>query len=147
LLGSESQALLEFFGVYGESLETPFDTTRWRRKTGRVPKKIRYLISKFKLSARFLLDQYSAKAVPDYVVVSRQRSPEDCREWERLHPDVPCPPLGVKKYFRYLPNFEFVAQQFAKYPDMTPIDLRDLGGPEYAGLTTALLKYLRAQKL
>jgi hypothetical protein len=145
LLASEAQALLEFFGANWAIVEVPFDTSVWHRKTGRTPKKIRYLIAKFRLSARHLLDAAKAKPVKDYVVAYREPSPEECVAWEYSHPDMPCPPRPVRNYFRDLPLYNFVVKQVEANPYMTAAELRELGGGAYSGpVAPALLKYLRA---
>jgi hypothetical protein len=148
LLIAEAETLFGYFEVsFSHRTSLSFDTTMWRRKTTRAPKKILYLIDKFRRAAKYHLDLHRAKPVKDYVVVTRQPSREECEEWERSHPDtdVPCPPHRHKQYFRELRGFNFIASEFKRNPKMTAHDIKELGGGAYGGKGEAILAYLRSE--
>ena len=83
LLVNENQQLTEFFGV---SAVSPFDTKTWNRKSGRMPRKIRYIVQKLVLGARFLMTELKDQPPKDYVRVPVHRSRQECEEFARLHP-------------------------------------------------------------
>ena len=145
LLMDESRALLEHFGLDSSAAACPYDSQSWRRKSGRMPRKIRYLAAKFKLAALYYIEKAEAKPVKDYMVVTRQATRYEIEEWEQRHPGtaVPCPPYREKRYFRHLPDFHLVSLIFQKNPDMTAAELKELGGGAYtAAVENGLLQYL-----
>jgi hypothetical protein len=147
LLIAEAETLFGYFEVsFSHRTSLSFDTTMWRRKTTRAPKEILYLIDKFRRAAKYHLDLHRIKPVPNYVVVIRQRSREDCEEWERAHPDtdIPCPSRKFKQYFHELRLFNLLIPTFKQNPTMTAHDIEGWGGGAYSGKGEAILRYLRS---
>jgi hypothetical protein len=145
LLVGETQKLTEFFGV---SAVRPYKTTDWRRKTGRMPKDVRYIVSKFKLGARHLLSEMKEAAPPkDYVRVLDHPGPQELAAWQRDHPNHPTgtpPPRYNRIYFCELPGFNLISRfYFLKNPNMTAQELIELGGGAYGAVAEPLLAYLR----
>jgi len=143
LLTGEGSTLLKHFG--GEEWVDPLDimdSKRWRRTSRRMPKEVKYVVAKFRLSVRYHL---KPNAQPkDYVVVTVPRSEHEERDWERQHPNLPCPPRRQKLHLANLPDFNYFDALFARRPETTPQEVIAMGGSRYTRpIAEALVKYLR----
>lgn len=143
MFSDEYRELLDFFRVGSSTTEGAFASKFWRRKTGRMPKTIRYLVAKFQLGASRVLSEM--KEPKDYIVVSRQRSLAEQQEWERRRytNDPPCPPRRGKWRIYNLPNYDALKDAFKQNPDMTAQDVEQWGR-EYDKHGEAILAYLRS---
>jgi len=143
LLAREGPALLNHFG--GDGWADPLEIMAskfWRRKSRRMPKEVKYLVAKFRLSVRYNLKPTAPPK--DYVVVSDLRSEDEQREWERRHPNLPCPPRRHRKSLASLPDFKYFDSLFARSPDTTPEEVMAIGGALYPRpIAEALVKFLR----
>ena len=147
LLVSESRTLLDFFGV--NTSGSAFDPKIWSRKSGRMPREIRHLVGKFRHEANYYLEKIRAKPVPDYAVVKRYPTEEECKDWRRRFPDVNLPPYPptrkVKEYVRSHPLFAKIVYYLNQYPNITAEQLNEIGGGAFGHpVVPATLKWLRS---
>jgi hypothetical protein len=139
LFESEKQTLSLYFGV-------DFLNSLCAKLPTRLPEEIRYLLSRFKLAAKYHLR--NAKPAKPYSVEWRQPSDAMRENWEMRFGDlnVPCPPRKVKVDVRYLPDFNYIATEFTKNPRLTARDVKDIGGGKWtierAHVAIAYLKSL-----
>jgi len=144
LFVGESQRLFEFFEV---SATVSFSSKTWCRKSGRMPKEIRYIVGKFRLAAQYILSEVKPPAPPkDYVRVPDPYSKGELAEWRMRHPGHPIgtpPPRRQKKYFRDLPMYNEIVGYFKDNPNMTTQDITELGGNATGAVAEELLRYLR----
>jgi len=143
LLNREGHTLLNHFG--GEGWVDPLeimDSKLWRRKSRRMPKEVRYVVAKFRLGVRHFLKPTAPPK--DYVVVTVPRSEYEEREWERRHPNLPCPPRRQKLHLSHLPDFHYLDALFARRPETTAQEVIAIGGARYTRpIAEALVKFLR----
>jgi hypothetical protein len=143
LMQSEVERLLQFFEA--ATVGTPFDSPVFRRKVGRLPRDVRFIVAKFKLAAEHFLPK--AKPPNDYIVVSRPPSPEQSEDFRRLHPDtdLPAPYHRVKVYFTHFWEHKINVIRFRQNPKMTAQELIERSGSEYRipGLAEAVIEWLR----
>jgi hypothetical protein len=143
LLAREGHALLNHFGgeEWGDPLDI-MDSNQWRRKSRRMPKEVKYLVAKFRLAVRYSLKPTAPPK--NYVVVTVPRSEGYERNWERQHPDIPCPPLRQRRSLLRLPDFKYLDSMFARHPETTAKEVMAVGGSQYTRpIAEALVKYLR----
>ncbi len=147
----EHKTLAEFFGINVLSISHyVFDTKLWRRKSGKMPKEIQYLVRKFKLVVNHLIEQADARPVKDYYLKLHHPSPQECKDWtERFRDDrdVPPqpPPRRYKEYFSSTPNFGLVFLFFKDNPNLTNAQLLELGGGAWhLPLQNGIVDYMRS---
>lgn len=95
-------------------------------KLRRLPKRIRYLLQRFKLAAAYHLE--TARPPSPYVREWKQRDEQAEKIWKRSHPDVPCPYRQIKTDIRRLPNFKLLAWMYSTDPKTTTQEFKEVGG-------------------
>jgi hypothetical protein len=144
LLVSERQLLDEWLSTRGEASSGElWNRTILPSKLRRIPKAIQYVFQKFKLAANFYLKE--ARPPKGYVVERSRRSREEEEDWQRRYPYMPCPPQRRRIYVKELPDFRLLEFEYARNPEMTWKDIREMGGGRWsqkrAEAALALLRY------
>jgi hypothetical protein len=136
LYQGEKQELKQHFGV-ADILNTSHMTIS---KLRRPPKRIRYLIERFRLAFRY--HQKAARPPSPFVVEYKEREESEAFRWERK--DMPVPPRRYKTDVRTLQYFTHIAWAYSSNPKMTIQDVKELGGgPWYAKRAEAALAWFR----
>lgn len=84
-------------------------------------KDVQHVIKKFRLEAEYRMRKSGRRRLPllrPYVVLRENRSPREQAEWERQHPDIPCPPQAKRVYYRTLPCYRYYDFLFSKNPSL-----------------------------
>jgi hypothetical protein len=142
LTQAEKRRIEEFFGCSFGSSEA-FDTTTWRRKSGRMPADVRSFVEVFRIRARYILAQVARTTPKDYYLAPRNPDPGSESAWKAVHPNMPFPQPNVKHEYRKLPNFNLNILQFRRNPQMTAADIKEQWGSAYAICADSLVEYLR----
>lgn len=117
---AKKQELKQHFGFTDIMNEPHMRESKLRR----LPKRIRYLIERFRLAFRYY--QSAARPPSPYVVEYKEREGHDRARWERQ--DMPVPPRRYKTDVRTLPYFTYLAWAYSTNPKMTITDVREIGG-------------------
>jgi hypothetical protein len=136
LYESEKQELKQHFDFTDIMNEPHMRESKLRR----MPKRIRYLIERFRLAFRYY--QAAARPPTPYVVEYKEREGSQKNPWERK--DMPVPPQRYKTDVRTLPYFTHIAWEYSTNPKMTIEDVKEIGGgPWYAKRAEVALAWLR----
>lgn len=135
----------EFFGA---DFEDVFQTTTWRRKTGRMNQEVRDILEKWRVLARQELRKLKQTVPKDYVIVTKFPSDAERIHWQerfRRRTDVPeqPPPHLRKKRFTKFKNWHLIEAAFKDNHDLTPAELIEVGGAEVCAHVVPMLTYLR----